>query len=103
MEMENVEKIYFRKLPVVMTFRCSEHDREIIKIRAVETGHSLSTYMRNRAKGGRTSAPIQDSKDLGELRQHMGLLKQLVKNNSEIRPLIKSIEFLIAKMTEKVG
>ena len=103
MEMENVEKIYRRKFPIVMTFRCTQLDRQTIKKRADETGNSLSTFLRKRATGGRTSAPIQDSKDLGELRQHLGLLKQLVKNNSDIRPLLKAIEFLIAKMTEKVG
>ena len=103
MEIENVEKKYCRKYPITMTFRCSENDRKIIKIRSAETGHSISTYLRKRAIGGRTSQPIQDLTDLSALRQHLGLLKQLVKNNDDIRPLLKSIESLIVKMTEKVG
>ena len=103
MEMENAQKSCLRKYPITMTFRCTLNDREIIKLRASETGNAISTFLRKRAVGGRTSQPIQDSKDLGELRQHLGLLKQLVKNNSDIRPLLKAIEFLIAKMTEKVG
>ena len=90
-----------RKFPVVMTFRCTEEDRGIARRRAGETGHSLSTYLRKRAIGGRTSKPIQDDRDISELKQHLGLLKQLVQKNSEVRTLLKSLETLIAKMTAK--
>ncbi|SHN71709.1 plasmid mobilization protein [Desulfovibrio litoralis] len=103
MKLEIVEKICTRKFPITMTFRCTLDDRDVIKKRSAETGNSISTFLRKRAVGGRTSAPIQDSRDLAELRQHMGLLKTLVKVNSEVRPLLKAVEHLIAKMTEKVG
>lgn len=92
-----------RQYPVTMTFRCTCEDREVIRRRAGETGNSLSTFLRKRATGGRTNLPIQDSRDLAELKQRLGLLKQLIKKNEHVRSALHLIEALILKMTDKVG
>lgn len=101
MKFDESKKEISRRYPVTMHFRCSEDERDTIVRRAAETGYSLSTFMRRRATGGRTSKPIQDIRDLSELKQHLGLLKQLVQENHEVRPLLKSLEALIDKMTAK--
>ena len=101
MKFEKVEKKPSR-YPIVMRFRASHEDYDLVKARAAETGHSLSVYLRKRAVGGKIPRPIQDLHDLNQLRQHMGLLKTLVKESKEIRPTLQAIETLIAKMSAKV-
>ena len=101
MNFEEVEKKPSR-YPVVMRFRASREDYDIVKSRAAETGHSLSVYLRKRAVGGKVSKPIQDLHDLNQLRQHMGLLKTLVSEHAELRPTLQAIETLIARISAKV-
>lgn len=101
MKFEELEKRPPR-YPVVMRFRCSKEDYAMVKEKAAATGHSLSVYLRKRATGGRVSQPIQDQRDLNQLRQHMGLLKQLLAQNADVRPLLQAIETLVALMTKRV-
>lgn len=101
MKFEEVEKKPSR-YPIVMRFRASREDYDLVKARAAETGNSLSVYLRKRATGGKVAKPIQDLHDLNQLRQHMGLLKTLVKDNKEFRPALHAIETLIARMSAKV-
>lgn len=103
MKFEENKKELSRRYPVTMHFRCSEDEAGTIRRRAKETGNSVSTFLRKRATGGQTSKPAQDLHDLSELRQHMGLLKHLVQQNNAVRPLLKKVEALILKMSEKVG
>lgn len=103
MKFEEVKDRVKRQFPVTMTFRCTTQDRDTIRRRASETGNSLSTFLRKQATGGRTNQPIQDSKDIAQLKQCLGLLKQLAGKNSAVRPLLQSLEVLILKMTSKVG
>lgn len=100
MKFEKVEKKPER-YPAIIACRCSAEDHALAKARAAETGNSLSAYARKRILGGRVSRPIQDFRDLNELRQHMGLLKTLVKDNKEFRPVLHAIEILIARMSAK--
>jgi len=86
-----------------MRFRCTREDYDVTWAKAQATGKSLSEYLRKRATGGHVSQPIQDFNDMAELRQHLGLLKMLVKENRAVRPLLQSLEALIQKMSEKIG
>lgn len=101
MKFEEVE-IKQSRYPAVMRFRCSNEDYDLVKQRAAATGCSLSVYLRKRATGGRVSQPIQDMDDLNQIRQHMGLLKQLVTQNADVRPLLQDIEDLVTLMTKRV-
>lgn len=101
MKFEEVKKKPSR-YPIVMRFRASREDYDMVKARAAETGHSLSVYLRKRAVGGKVSKPIQDLHDLNQFRQHMGLLKTLVKDNKAFGPTLQAIETLIARMSAKV-
>ena len=102
MKFEEAQKSDRKGFPIVVNFRCTESERDTMKRRAAETGLSLSTYLRKRAIGGRTNQPIQDVHDLNQLRQHFGLLKQLVQKNEAVRPLLQALEVLIATMSAKV-
>ena len=103
MKLVRTNKLPTPKYPCVVRLRCSNDELALIKSRAAKTGNSVSAYLRKKAIGGHVSQPIQDSKDISELRQHMGLLKTLVKENSELRPLLNQVENLICKMIEKLG
>jgi len=102
MQFEEMQNTDNGRFPVTMTFRCTRDEREVIRRRARETGLSLSTYLRKRATGGRTNQPIQDLRDLNELKQRLGLLKTLVQADSDVRPLLNPLETLIRKMSAKV-
>lgn len=102
MKFEEASNPARKGFPIVMRFRCTEEERDTAKRRAAETGLSLSTYLRKRAVGGRTNQPIQDFHDLNQLRQSLGLLKQLVQKTEAVRPLLQALESLIAKMSAKV-
>ena len=103
MKFEETKDRVKRQYPVTMTFRCTTEDRDTIRRRASETGNSLSTFLRKRATGGRTNQPIQDSRDIAQLKQCLGLLKQLVSKNGAVRPVLQALETLIIKMTAKAG
>lgn len=102
MKFEQIQDKRLSRYPIVMRFRCSKEDYELVKSKAAATGNNLSAYLRKRATGGRVSQPIQDQHDLNRLRQSMGLLKQLVTQSEEVRPLLHEIETLVALMTKRV-
>ena len=87
-----------RQYPMVMRCRCSREDWKVAKSNAEAVGLSLSAYIRRRATKVRIPGPVQDARDLRQMKQGFGLLKSLVKNRPEVRPLLQAMEVLIAEM-----
>ena len=106
MEFKDVQKKSSR-YPLSVKLRVSHEDMEAIKTRAAAHGETVSSYLRKKAVGSKMPTHIQDLKDIGQLRQHFGLLKHLIvhspSSKSDLEPLLDSISNLVSSMREKAN